>query len=54
MTSSFSPDQQRYIDTTGDGEVDTLVLSNETPEEGNTDSVGTDGEDTGISRILTP
>ena len=41
MTSSFSPDQQRYIDTTGDGEVDTLVLSNETPEEGNTDSVGT-------------
>ena len=54
MTSSFSSDQQRYIDTTGDGEVDTLVLSNETPEEGDTDSVGTDGEDTGISRILTP
>ena len=53
MTSSFSPDQQRYIDTTGDGEVDTLVLSTEIPKEGDTDSVGTDGEDTGISRILT-
>jgi len=59
MTSSsspgeFSPDQQRYIDTTGDGEKDTLVLSGYIPEEGDTDSVGTDGEDTGISRILTP
>jgi len=54
MTSSFSPDQQRYIDTTGDGDVDTLVLSEEIPQEGDTDSVGADGEDTGISRILTP
>ena len=59
MTSSsspreFSPDQQRYIDTTGDGDVDTIVLSGEIPQEGDTDSVGTDGEDTGISRLLTP
>ena len=59
MTSSsspreFSPDQQRYIDTTGDGEKDTLVLSGYIPEEGDTDSVGDGGEDTGISRILTP
>ena len=53
MTSSFSPDQQRYIDTTGDGDVDTIVLSGDIPQEGDTDSVGTDGEDTGISRILT-
>ena len=52
MTSSFSPDQQRYIDTTGDGEVDTLVLSSEIPPEGDTDSVGTDGESTGISQTV--
>ena len=52
MTSSFNPDQQRYIDTTGDGQIDTLVLSSDTPPEGDTDSVGTDGESTGISQTV--
>ena len=37
-SNSFTPEQQRFVDTTGDGEVDTLILGDNVADDFTTDS----------------